>query len=212
MSNKYQDFFEKPYKEIRNVLKEQITPNSRILDIGCNNGNLEKEIDTYGFNAFVYCLDNDSLELDKLRNEHFSNIDISVLESDANAFLSYRKLRNIDYIILSATLHEINTPDNQPEYLDDFFTKVNSMLSEDGKIIIADYYYHPSVSDSEVHKYMLHQIKAIHHADTRKKFVLPETLVLAAKKNGFKVDYENELRAVKEIDRRYYSFVFSKAE
>lgn len=56
---------------------------------------------------------------------------------------------------------------------------------------------------------MQYQKKKINHADPRERFISPAFIQIKTEKNGLCIDYFNEIRAVQQIDRRYYSFVLS---
>lgn len=209
MTNKYQMFFEKPYEEIKKVIIKYISNDSVIVDLGCNNGNLEDEINRTKTGCLVYGIDTDAKALAALRNKKYENLSVITFRKDANEFLKRTAFSNIDIILANATIHEMNNHKNQQQYLNEFFEKSKGILKNGGKIIIGDYYYHPAVHDEEVAKYIRYLKKKLGHGDARNKFILPDLLASKAVKHGFSVKYANEIRAVKEIDRRYYSFVFA---
>jgi SAM-dependent methyltransferase len=210
MTNKFQTFFEKPYEEIKAVLARAIKDKYKILDLGCNNGNLEQEIDGIARNCWVYCVDNDSKALEQLKSRKYHDLGVGAINQDANTFLVDTKLQGLDAILINATLHEINDVKNQSQYLDFLFGKASDMLGDNGQMIIGDYFYPADVTESEVEAYKEHQLNEIGHADAREKFVSPELIIQKALENGFSLEYSNSLRAVEQINRRYLSFIFKK--
>jgi SAM-dependent methyltransferase len=208
MTNRFQTFFEAPYDEIKTVIARNIRSGDRILDLGCNNGNLEEWINEIICGCTVYAVDIDSAAVDVLKGKRYGRTEVVPYVQDANAFLKSTSLCGLDTILINTTLHEINNFGNQAGYLDGFFSRAKELLGKGGRIIVGDYFYPQNVSDEEVRQYMEYQQKAINHADARGKFVAPELLRQRAEANGFETAYSDEIRAVEEIDRRYYTFVF----
>jgi trans-aconitate methyltransferase len=208
--SKFEMFFDAPYNEIKTVLKERIKPEQRIVDIGANIGNLEDYLDTLNIPLDVTCVDSDNEVLDKLKTKQFKNIKVETDTVDANEFIEGYAAQDVDTALLNATLHEINNPTAQRKYLEHFFERLSAMLKQGGQVIVGDYYYPDEVTDEEVASFIEYQLKAINHADTRDKFVKPGLLASVAQEKGFLAEGQKEIRAVKEIDRRYYVAVFRK--
>jgi len=204
--SKFEVFFEEPYREIKAVLDQEIKPGAVILDIGVNQGNLEDHLEQKGELHQIDCVDIDEESLSKLIGKEYKNLTINVTKSDANEFLDQYNSK-VDVILINATLHEINTPQDQPAYLEWLFEKVKKILKPGGKIIIGDYYYSDEVSDEEVADFIAYQQKTINHADARNKFIKPELIEQLAEESGYEIEPRREILAVKEIDRRYYVLV-----
>lgn len=210
MTNEFQTFFDKPYHEIIRTINHYISDNTSIIDLGCNNGNLEDEIERNKSGCTIYGVDSNKEALETIKNKNYKKIMVQTFVQDANEFFLTTTLSGIDTILINATIHEINDPKNQREYLARFFQTAWKILHKGGKIIVWDYYYHDNVSEEEFQRYLEYQRKSINHADSREKFILPDIIKSEAIENWYTLVYENELRAVKEIDRRYYCFVFEK--
>jgi SAM-dependent methyltransferase len=206
--SKFEVFFDAPYTEIKSALSDHIKTDDQILDIGANQGNLEDFLDTQGGHHQIQCVDTDDLALEQLKGKQYKNLEISAVTSDANQFLKTFDGK-VDVVLINATLHEINDPANQANYLRQLFNKAKEMLKPGGRIIIGDYYYPDDVSDEEVERFIAYQRQAINHADGREKFVKPELISDIATKEGYKVVFNKEIQAVKEIDRRYYVIVIA---
>lgn len=209
MTNKFQTFFEKPYEEISKALSLFVRDQYKILDIGCNNGNLEEKIDRISKGCFVHCVDIDKKVIEELKNRKYQNITVSATAQDANQFLEGTNLQALDIILINATLHEINDSSNQPEYLLWFFRKARQLLAPKRRVILGDYYYPKHVSDKDVKEYMEHQFKEINHADPRHKFVNPRLIRDTVDQLSLNIDHYNEIKAVEGIDRRYYVFAIT---
>jgi len=206
--NKFEVFFEAPYAELKKAILETVKPGSNILDLGAYEGRLEDYLEEKGGHYSVQCVDIDARALSALRAKNYQNVETSIIQSDANLFMDNCEGKNdIDTIFLSATLHEINDPQRQQEYLEHFLEKAKTILRPGGEIIIGDFYYPESVSDEEVEAFIEYQKKAINHADARNKFIKPDLIKKVAQSSGFSVSYETEMRAVKQIDRRYYVII-----
>ncbi|OGJ21112.1 hypothetical protein A3K73_08425 [Candidatus Pacearchaeota archaeon RBG_13_36_9] len=205
-----QIFFEEPYKEVKKAIAENVKDGFRIIDLGCGDGELEEEINSKFKKCVVYCIDKNKKSLETLKSKKFENVSVEIIEQDANEFLNETALKDIDAILINTILHEINDPSSKKLYLKVFFKILKRVLKEGGKVILGDYFYPPEVSDKEVEEFIEHQKKEIGHADKRNKFVEPEILKKTAMKEGFKVVYLNDIRAIKEINRRYYCLVLEK--
>lgn len=210
-------FFEKPYAEIKDVMAEHVRPGSRILDIGSSDGVLEDYLEATGEQYSVQCVDIDHAALDKLRQKQYKGIEISAVASDANQFLDgYEGAADQDVILINAALHEINDPAAQRQYLEHFLAKAATILSDSGQVIIGDYYYpdgpveEGGVSDAEVAKFIEYQKKSINHADARNKFVKPQLIQEVAHDCGFEIETVRDIRAVEQINRRFYVVVLKK--
>jgi SAM-dependent methyltransferase len=209
-ANKFEVFLREPYEEIARLIEEQVENGNIVIDLGCNNGNLVDKIEKSKSGCKVYGVDLDREALDLMRAKEYSRNEVAIIEQDANDFLVGSAALNADVILINTAIHEINDPDNQAQYLDGFFRSSRRTLKDGGRVIIGDLYYDPSVSDAEVEAFMEYQKQAIGHADPRNKFIMPDLLQAKAEEHGFSVAYSNEIRAVKEVNRRYYTFVFVK--
>jgi len=208
--SKYEVFFDRPYALVKEAMAKYIESGNHLVDIGVNQGNLEDFLETKG-KYTVDCVDVEEEAISKLKAKNYQNIEINPTVGDANEYIdNYESQANV--ILINATLHEINNPADQRAYLEHFLGKAKGMLGEDGRIIIGDYYYPDHVTDEEVAGFIEYQKKAINHADAREKFVRPELIKEMAVRFGFELEHFEEIRAVEEIDRRYYVIVLKKAE
>lgn len=206
--SKFEIFYDAPYKELKKALSKYIGNNSKVIDIGAYQGNLEDFLDNTGKNYDIKCVDADVKALEFLKAKKYKNLKITVVQSDANEFIEREAPNgNNDAIMLSATLHEINNIYDQNGYLNNFMSKTKGLLNKNGIIIIGDFYYPENVPKEEFEAFREYQKKAIDHADNRNKFINPELIKTVSKEMGFVVEYFKEIRAVKEIDRRYYVIV-----
>ena len=126
--SKFETFFDAPYNEIKGVLKDAVLPGQRVLDLGANKGNLEDFLDTLDSPLDVECVDTDEEALEELRVKKFENLAVGIVLADANEFIEGYTGDAIDVVLINATLHEINTPDNQREYLRHFFERMAAIL------------------------------------------------------------------------------------
>lgn len=202
--------FNRPYEELSNVLKQVITKSCKIVDIGCNDGKIEEYIDLIGILNDVCCVDINYEALKKLKKKEFHFIKVRAINTDANIFLKESKNEKFDLVIINNTLHEINTPENQADYLDNFFKNIKNITKINSTIVLADHYYPEYLSDEEVNHYIQEQYKKIKHASCREEFILPELLKNKIEENGYFIKYSNDIRAVNEIDKHYYIFVIKK--
>jgi SAM-dependent methyltransferase len=209
-TSKYENFFDKPYYEIKSVLKSFIKDGNEILDLGAFEGNLEEYIETFAKHCTINCVDIEPLALEKIKQKKFNNNKIIITDKDANDFLEDAADDSADVILINAALHEINDPQDQSAYLDSFLSRARKILKEKGKLIIGDYYYPEWLSSEEVESFIAYQKATINHGDAREKFIMPKLLEQKAQEHGFSVEYLNDLRAVKALDRRYYSIVLKK--
>ena len=116
----------------------------------------------------------------------------------------------VDLVTFNACLHEINTPQDQTAYLERLLLAVKKILKVSGKIVIADYFYDPAVTDQEFQAFIEYMRSTVGHADGRELFVNPDLILDIAQKLGFKILHFHQNRMVKEIDRKYYVFVLEK--
>ena len=206
--SKYEAFLEAPYKKFKEILPKMLQPGQKIIDIGSSLGNIESYIDNLGIDCDITCIDIDQEALNKLKSKEFHHVKTLVVNSEANAFIdNLPNEEKADLVILNATLHEINTPEDQRNYLTIMLAKLRDHLTENGRVIIGDYYYPDELSDEEVNEYIDFQARTINHADARNKFVKPDLLKEVASEVGFDIEdlgEDTEIRAVKQIDRRYY--------
>ena len=202
--------FNRPYEEIRKTIKNTIKKSSVIIDIGCNDGKVEDYIDELNFPNTVYCLDINDQALEELEKRPFKFIKVETIHQDANDFLENEKDKKFDVLIINNAIHETNTPDNQAAYLDVFFSRVDDIMSPQGKIILADHYYAESLSDEVVGAYIAEQYKKIKHAGSRQEFIYPKLVEEKIKEHGYKIEYSNDIRVQDDIEKRYYIFVISK--
>jgi 2-polyprenyl-3-methyl-5-hydroxy-6-metoxy-1,4-benzoquinol methylase len=146
-----------------------------------------------------------------LSAKKYEHVKTQTVVSDIDQYTESRENGSgFDVIVLSAAIHEINDTSDQTGYLKKFFDKASHLLKDGGRVIIGDFYYPDEVSDEDFNKFREYQRMAINHADARNMFIKPELLNEAASGEGFDTESYNEIRAVKEIDRRYYVAVFRK--
>lgn len=89
------------------LISEWITPNSRVLDLGCGNGQLLKHlIDTYGVTGY-------GMELDATKNIQAMQKGLNVIQSDLNShdLCDYFDEDSFDYVIMTQALQVVSRPD-----------------------------------------------------------------------------------------------------
>ena len=206
---KYETFSPRIYEEMYAVLRANVEPGSKILDLGPYEGNNEVFLDGLGLTVNIDCVDIDEEALKVLSAKQFKNISVSVTHADGNEFLAaYTK--QIDVLLSSASIHELNESKNQWAYMNWFFRQAYRILVPGGKVVIGDLYFPDYITDEVVEEFRLWQWEAIKHASSREQFVYPEMIEETALANGFELASKKEIRAMKEIDRRYYVFVLQK--
>lgn len=199
------------YARMQFHLGNILSAGMKILDLGPYEGNLEDFMDKWGFDLSVIAIDIDENALAILNEKTFNSIEVCPIKMDGNYYLeNYTPDPLFDLVLSSASIHELNDPNDQPRYLDWFFTQLNRILKPGGKAIIADLYFPSWITDEEVDSFRQFQWETIHHASERKEFVFPELIDEMAMRNGFRLVSKEEIRAVEEIDRRYYVLVFQK--
>jgi SAM-dependent methyltransferase len=209
LKTKYQLFSPRIYEEMQAVLASNVTPGSKILDLGPYEGNNEVFLDGLGLTVDIDCVDIDEEALKVLSAKPFKNISVQTTLQDGNEFLdAYDK--QVDIVLSSASIHELNESKNQWAYMNWFFRQANRILVPGGKVIIGDLYFPDSISDEVVEEFREWQWEAIHHASSREQFVYPELIEETSLANGFELVSKKEIRAMREIDRRYYVFVLEK--
>ncbi len=198
------------YAEMHAVIAEVIKPNTAILDLGPYEGNLEDYMDGLGIHLSIEAVDVDPKPLNALALKEYTNIAVNTVCEDGNQYLKNCE-KKYDMVLSNASIHEMNDPSDQERYLDWFFSKQYEILNEGGQVVIGDLYFPSWIPDEDVDAFRDFQWKTIRHASERREFVFPELIDAAASKNGFRLISKNEIRAVEEIDRRFYVFVFTKA-
>lgn len=94
------------------LISDWITPNSRVLDLGCGDGTLLKHlIDTYSITGY-------GMELDTKKNVQAIQKGINVIQSDLNNhdLAEYFDENSFDFVIMTQALQVVSRPD---ELLDD---------------------------------------------------------------------------------------------
>lgn len=210
--NKYQTHFKKPYETLDETIKKEINRGNHVLDLGSNSGTIASMIDKYHKGCLIHCVDIDEDALRKIGEEPLESTRTISYHSDVNEFLDSSELSSLDAITINATLHEINNPSAQREFMRNFFRLCNQRLKPNGRIIVGDYYYPDNVSDADVAEYMQQQLKEINHADSREKFVQPSLIWEVALESGLYVARQIEIPAVRGIDRRYYTIIIRGEE
>jgi SAM-dependent methyltransferase len=205
--SKYEIFYNRLYQNFHTVLRETIKKASEVLDIGCNDGPIEEALKD--LNISFHCLDLDANALQRLAARNLPGI--TIYDTDANAFMKKNNM-NLDAITLSATLHEINDNNNQEEYMRRFFNNAKHLLKPEGKIIIGDFYYPKTLKAEDIKGFMEYQYAEIKHADPAHYFVSPAIIRKTAEESGFKIALYKNMRAVKEINRRYYIMVLERTD
>lgn len=208
-STKFETFSPRIYEEMHAVLLANVVPGSKILDLGPFEGNLEMFLNTLGHSFDIDAVDVDENALRVLAEKELENIAVNIIHQDGNEFLrNYDK--QVDLVLSSASIHELNDPSDQKGYLDWFFTRMSDIVVPGGKVIIGDLYFPDHISDEVVEEFRVWQWEAIKHASSRDQFVYPELIEAAALSHGFELVSKKEIRAMKDIDRRYYVIVFQK--
>lgn len=199
------------YELLGNSLKRVVKNSPQIIDIGCNDGKIEDLIDEIGAGNKVVAVDINDEALKPLKEKEYKSIKVETFCGDGNSFLE-NSSEKADLLIINSTLHELNTPEDQAGYLDNFFKRLDNILKPNGKIILGDHYYDVNLSDEEVAAYIVEQFKKIKHADARNKFILPELLKQKIQEHGYDILDFNEVRVTPEINKRYYLFVINKRQ
>lgn len=212
----FEDFFMACYGELTHALRENISDDSQVLDIGCGIGSAERKINIMKQGCIITCVDSDPKAIEEMwklqdslsENGHGNGLD--VIREDANEFLKETTLKNQDTVLMAAVLHEINNINDRKNYLKTLLTQLSAVTALGGKVIIADYYYADGASDEDVARFMAYQQEVIGHADKRERFVKPEELLRAVEGSDFKVLDNQVMRAVQEIERYFYIITLEK--
>lgn len=96
---------QKPLRPDLQIMADWVKPKSRILDIGCGDGELM---------AWLMCnkqVDARGLEIDPQHLSQCLARGVSVLQGDANEDLTYYPSHSVDYAILGHTLQRMSRPD-----------------------------------------------------------------------------------------------------
>jgi SAM-dependent methyltransferase len=225
----FNKFFEGPYGELDTVVQTLVQDNQRIIDIGAGAGTVEKRIEETKEGCQIVCVDLSEKALQELKRTEFTKNQVMPLVEDANVFLSANNAKDVDVVIVNATLHEINDFENREKYLDSFFQNIRKMLKVGSKLIIGDFIYpsnsspdapeeERSVTDEEVERFKEYQQSTINHADDRIKFVDPKLVKQKAAEHGFNLVDEANIKAepdespVGDINRRYYLLTFEMGQ
>ncbi len=89
------------------LISEWITPKSRVLDLGCGNGQLLKHlIDTYGVTGY-------GMEINPNKNIQAIQKGLNVIQSDLNKhkLCDYFDHGSFDYVIMTQALQVVSRPD-----------------------------------------------------------------------------------------------------
>lgn len=210
LAKNLEGFLVQPYEQIKTLIDKVISDNSTIIDIGANDGTLETYIDDTKQGCKIRCIDVNQEALSNINNIQFKNSSVETQLIDGNLFIEEYEDDPVDCIVLNATLHELNNPLNQAEYLDNFFENVKKLLNEKGLLIIGDHYYPEHVSDQEVEDYRLRQLREVGHADEREKFINPELIKEKSLEHEYNIESFNQIQSVEGIDRQYYIFLLRK--
>jgi len=210
--NKYETHFKRPYELLDKTIESVISGGNQVLDLGSSSGTVASMVDRHHRNCLVHCVDIDKESLGRIEEHPLDSTRTLSYPSDTNEFLTSSGLSGLDAITINATLHEINNPSNQRDYLRFFLESCKEKMKESGSIVVGDYYYPPHVSDEDVAEYMRQQLEEIGHADSREKFVLPSLIWEMVLESGLYVTKQIEIPAVKGIDRRYYNIIIRGKE
>jgi SAM-dependent methyltransferase len=217
---KFNDLFLKCYNLFKKKLLNTIKNKKKILEIGCGNGTVINYIDNLGCD--IVAIDTNKEILNKLKKKNF-NSKLKLINKDANKYIFEKnKLKNknknknkkyqlFDYIIILSTLHEINNINDKINYLYNWLDSLSNLLKKKGKLIIGDFYYSKNVTLDEFYNYQNFQLKLIKHADPIYKFISFDLLLKVIKNNkNFIIKDFIDVRAVEEIDKRFYYFILEK--
>ncbi|MCG2616853.1 methyltransferase domain-containing protein [Terrimonas sp. NA20] len=109
---------------ITNVLKNQATPQSKVLDVGCGNGVISRHLGTMGYNVLGIDVSEKTIEmarsLTKTPNVKFATISAEQLVADGQKY---------DVIICSEVLEHLTDPSA-------LLKTLHETLADDGKLIV----------------------------------------------------------------------------
>lgn len=121
----YKNLFQKE----KDYLRSQITPNSKVLDIGCGNGrNILSLVDVAGS---ITGLDNSEKAVEDARKNLKENSNVEIVLGDALSLPFEDK--SFDFAVLSMTL--VNFADVKVKVLEE----MKRVVKDDGKVIISVY-------------------------------------------------------------------------
>ena len=204
------EIFPRPYGEMKAAVKEFVKDGDRILDIGCGSGLFEKIIEKSKKGCDIDAVDINKKAIEELRGTPFPNSKVRFMEEDANKFLRSFRLKKYDIILANAVLHGIWTGGKE-DYLDGFFKRLGKMLAPGGLVLLGEYFYPETVGDKEAEKFTGRLKRLTGHGDARSKFIDPKIICQKALENKFHIAKFDQMRAVKEIDRKYFIFVLQKS-
>jgi predicted TPR repeat methyltransferase len=210
----FQTHYQEPYKLYARHVAQFILRGSTIVDLGCDVGVLADLVERVSHGCTIHCVDMNAAALATLASKarNYSSTTVQCYHADANTFLQRDDIRDINLVVVHAALHEINAVENQRGYLELFFARALTILAEQGKIFIGDFFYPLELPDKDVNAYMETLRVKIGHADPRERFVSPVLLRETAEASGLREHFSLNVRAALELDRRYYEFVFERGD
>lgn len=177
------------------VTADWITPGSRVLDVGCGNGELlhwlacHKQVDGRG------------LELEQQNVSDAVSKGLAVIQGDANVDLSYYPTDSVDYVIMGHTIQRMNHPDKTLQELVRIGKKV--IVSVPNFAFWYNRYYFLSRGRMPVSKnlpYAWYETPNIHFCSLRDFVHLCEQLQVAIEKRLY-VTHQGKVGAFSGQDR-----------
>lgn len=196
-------------QELENAIAEVIRDGQEVIDVGGVAGNIPKLVNNVSHNCHVRLIGHDKA-IFKEEEYNFPSTVTEFIETEASEFFLRDAVKPASLVTFNACLHEISDHSDQKGYLKSLFENLKKHLVPSGKVIIADYYYDPAVTKTELEDFMRYLIETVGHADPPEFFIDPDLILQVAQEEDYKILHFHQNRVFKEIDRKYYIFVLEK--